>query len=271
MKTGWYWPLYGEDDEVAFTFAPSRSRKQVDTLLASFTGTLLSDGAAAYASFARERPELVHAQCWSHTRRLFVKAEDDEPAAVAEALALIGQLYAVEKTIGERQLEGVAKLDYRRAQALPAVDAFFAWVDAQCHRLELVPSSRLAKALAYAREREGALRVYLGDPKVAIDTNHLERALRPVPMGRKNWLFCWSEVGAEHVGVIQSLVTTCRLQGINRIPTSSTSCSASRVTRTRMSRCSRRGDGRPCSRTIRCALTSTSLPSNPRRRKDGTV
>jgi len=215
MKTGWYWPLYGEDDEVSFTFAPSRARRHVDAVLADFTGTLLSDGAAAYAAFARERPALVHAQCWSHTRRMFVKAETDEPAAVAEALALIGALYAVEAECRTRQMDAAAVLAHRRTQALPAVDAFFAWVDAQCHRLDLVPSSRLAKALVYAREREGALRVYLGDPTVAIDTNHLERALRPIPMGRKNWLFCWTEVGAEYVGVIQSLLTTCRLHAVN--------------------------------------------------------
>ena len=63
--------------------------------------------------------------------------------------------------------------------------------------------------------RRAALRVYLGDPSVAIDTNHLERALRPIPMGRKAWLFCWTEVGAEYVGIIQSLISTCRLHGIN--------------------------------------------------------
>jgi transposase len=215
MKTGWYWPLYGEDDEVVFTFSPSRARKHLDTLLAGFSGTLLSDGAAAYASFARERTELVHAQCWSHTRRMFVKAEADEPRAVAEALALIARLYAIEAELRARGDDASATLDYRRAHALPTVDAFFAWVDTQCHRLDLVPSNSLAKALAYAREREGALRVYLGDLTVAIDTNHLERALRPIPMGRKAWLFCWTEVGAEHVGVIQSLMTTCRLHGIN--------------------------------------------------------
>jgi len=215
MKRGWYWPLYGEDDEVAFTFAESRARRHVDAVLADFNGTLLSDGAAAYASFARVRPELVHAQCWSHTRRMFVKAETDEPQAVAEALALIGQLYVVESEIRERRLDREATLAYRTAHALAAVDAFFAWVEAQCRRLTLLPSSRLARALTYAREREGALRVYLGDPTVQIDTNHLERALRPIPMGRKAWMFCWTEVGAEWVGVVQSLVTTCRLHGIN--------------------------------------------------------
>lgn len=130
MKTGWYWPLYGEDDEVAFTFAPSRAHKHIDTVLAGFHGALLSDGAAAYASFARERPELVHAQCWSHTRRMFVKAEMDEPVAVAAALALIGRLYAVEVEIRAQQIDAAATLVRRQRDALPAVDDFFAWVDA---------------------------------------------------------------------------------------------------------------------------------------------
>ena len=98
---------------------------------------------------------------------------------------------------------------------MPVVDRFFAWLDAQRHRMDVLPRQPYAKALAYAAEREGALRVYLSDPTVAIDTNHLERALRPIPMGRKNWLFCWTEVGAEHVGVIQSLMVTCRLHNIN--------------------------------------------------------
>jgi transposase len=218
MRTGWYWPVYGEDEEIAFIFAPSRARVEVERILGEFTGTLLSDGAAAYASFARQRAGLVHAQCWAHARRMFVTAEEEEPARVAEALALIGALYAVEEALRSRGVDAEAKLAARRERALPAVEAFFAWVDAQCHRLDLLPSSRLAKALGYAREREGGLRVYLGDPTVAIDTNHLERALRTVPMGRKNWLFCWTEVGAGHVGVIQSLLTTCRLQNVNPYP-----------------------------------------------------
>ncbi len=64
-------------------------------------------------------------------------------------------------------------------------------------------------------KRKAALEVFLGDDKVAIDTNHLERALRPIPMGKKNWLFCWTEVGAEAVGAIQSLLVTCRLHQVD--------------------------------------------------------
>ena len=63
--------------------------------------------------------------------------------------------------------------------------------------------------------RETSLRVFLENPEVPMDTNHLEREIRPIPMGRKNWLFCWTELGAEHVGIIQSLISTCKLQGVN--------------------------------------------------------
>lgn len=73
----------------------------------------------------------------------------------------------------------------------------------------------MTKAVAYALERKASLEVFLSDPDVPIDTNRLERGLRPIPMGRRNWLFCWTEVGAEHVGIIQSLISTCRLHGVD--------------------------------------------------------
>jgi hypothetical protein len=79
----------------------------------------------------------------------------------------------------------------------------------------VLPSSPLTKALAYVRERREGLQVYLDDADVPIDTNHLERALRAIPMGRKAWLFCWTELGARHVGIVQSLPTTCKLHEVD--------------------------------------------------------
>ena len=99
--------------------------------------------------------------------------------------------------------------------AKPISDRFFAWVDEQLAAQGFLPSNPLTKALAYARERRNGLEVYLTDPEVAIDTNHLERALRAIPMGRKAWLFSWTEMGAKHVGILQSLIVTCRLHQIN--------------------------------------------------------
>ena len=71
------------------------------------------------------------------------------------------------------------------------------------------------KSENYALERRSGLEVFLDDPEVAIDTNHLERALRPIPLGKRNWLFTSSEVGAQRVGIIQSLLVTCRLQAVD--------------------------------------------------------
>jgi transposase len=81
--------------------------------------------------------------------------------------------------------------------------------------MDLAKSSPLLKALGYVNGRQAALEVFLSDPDVPIDTNHLERALRPIPMGRKKWLFSWTEIGAQHIGVIQSLLVTCRLHDVN--------------------------------------------------------
>jgi transposase len=214
LKPTWYWPLYGDAAELSFTWSETRGSAHVKAQLGDFTGTLLTDGYAAYDAFAKHKPQVTQAQCWAHCRRGFERAIDDDPAA-HQALALIGALYAVEQAIRDRKLAGAAKLEYRSRHALPVVDAFFGWCHDQRQRLDLVNSAPFAKALVYADGRQAPLRVYLGDPDVPIDTNHLERALRVIPMGRKAWLFCWTEVGARHVGIIQSLLTTCRLQGVD--------------------------------------------------------
>lgn len=215
MRQGYFWPIYGDADEMVFRYAPSREHRHVDAFLGDFRGTLLSDGYEAYAAYARCRSDVTHAQCWSHCRRKFEHAREIEPAAGAEALALIGTLYRHEEVIREQGLEGEEKLRYREQHSRPVVDAFWAWCDRQCHRPELLPSSPLSKALKYAMSRQGSLEVFLSDPDVPIDTNHLERGLRPIPLGKKNWMFSWTEIGAERIGVIQSLLVTCRLQGVD--------------------------------------------------------
>jgi transposase len=91
----------------------------------------------------------------------------------------------------------------------------FKWIDKQFDSHGFLPSSPFLATMAYIRERRSGLEVYLDDPDVAIDTNHLERALRVIPMGRRNWLFAWTELGAKHIGIVQSLLATCRLHDLN--------------------------------------------------------
>jgi transposase len=216
MRQGYLWPLYGEADEIIFTYTPSRAAGHVrDVLGESFSGTLVSDGYEAYARYARQNTSVTHAECWAHTRRYFERAKEADPIAAAQALELIGELYRIEAHIRDQQLTDATKLKYRTEHSEPAVRAFWQWCDKQCQRHDLLPSHPLTKALKYAMARTDSLKVFLSDPDVPIDTNHLERALRPIPMGRKNWLFCWTELGAKQVGIIQSLLVTCKLHGIN--------------------------------------------------------
>lgn len=217
MKAAYFWPVYGEHDEVCFPFFESRRAQHVQDALGlspAEGAVLLSDGYSAYAHYAK-KTGITHAQCWAHTRRLFFEAQSAEPKAGAEALDMIGALYQVEADIREQQYKAARKLDHRLIHAKPIVERFFAWVNRQFEAQGLLPSSPLTKALAYARERRCGLEVYLHDADVPIDTNHLERALRAVPMGRKNWLFHWTEVGAKYAGIVHSLIVTCRLHEID--------------------------------------------------------
>lgn len=215
MRTGYFWPVYGDRDEVAFPFARTRGRPHIEEILGEFEGTLVSDGYEAYERFATRRDAVVHALCWSHTRRGFVKAEDVEPTRATQALEQIRALTEIEREIAEKQLEGEAKLAARAQHSQPVVAAFFAWLERELVAHALLPTNPFTKAARYALERKKGLEVFLTDPDVPIDTNHLERALRPIPMGRKNWLFCWTEVGAEVVGQIQSLISTCVLHDVD--------------------------------------------------------
>lgn len=217
MKTGYFWPVYGEGDEVCFPYFPSRAGAQVHAVLGEnhvADSVLLTDGYAAYDSYTKKLG-LTHAQCWAHSRRKFFEAQDIEPEGAQAALLQIQELYAIEEEIRERKLAGESKRMHRLTHSKSRVEAFFAWIDHQFERQGLLPSNPFTQALNYARERRAALEVFLIDPDVPMDTNHLERALRPIPMGRKNWNFCWTELGAQHVGIIQSLIVTCRLHGID--------------------------------------------------------
>jgi transposase len=217
MNAGYFWPIYGEHDEVCFPFFDSRRHENVEQALGlkqPGEAVLLSDGYEAYASYAK-KVGVTHAQCWAHSRRAFFEAQGAEPQAAAQALRQIGRLYDIEREIGKRALKGENKRLPRLTHSKPVVDAFFDWVDRQFEQQGLLPSNPLTKALAYVRERRAGLEVFLGDPDVPIDTNHIERALRAIAMGRRNWLFCWTEVGAEHAGIVQSLIATCRLHDID--------------------------------------------------------
>lgn len=216
MRQAWLWPVLGKTGDIAFHFSPSRGKQVLtDLLKEQFTGTVQTDGYDVYARYFSEHEGIIHALCWAHTRRAFLKAEDSEPRKTRHILTLIQILYRIERQLRERGADDEHILKTRQQRSRRCVDKIFRWINEQRQDPGLLPRSPLAKALNYAGEREAGLRVFLGDAWVTLDTNDLERALRVIPMGKKNWLFCSSEVGAEHVATIQTLLATCRAHGVN--------------------------------------------------------
>jgi hypothetical protein len=184
MKTGYFWPIYGDRDEVVFPFSDSRSGAVIREALGEYCGVLLTDGYPAYEKYAEQINGVVHAQCWSHTRRHFLKAEDIEPQLTATALGYIRKLYEEEGELGRCVLEDTKRLEQRGKQCKPIVDEFFEWLKETLAERLLLPSNPFTAAADYALAREGPLRVFLEYPDVPIDTNHLEREIRPIALGR---------------------------------------------------------------------------------------
>lgn len=212
MDSGYFWVFYGDKHEVQFVYSPTRSRTVLDKLLEGYTGTLLSDGYKAYESFTNRTLGVAWAGCWAHTRRYFVEAERNEPRKVQEVLVAFQKLYDIEaKGRGKPK----ALKDLRQEQSRPVVDALFTHFRTELSASALLPSNAYVKALEYAINHEAPLRVFLENPEVAIDTNHVERMIRPAVVGRKNWLFHTTEDGARYSGILYSLLQTCSLQDID--------------------------------------------------------
>jgi transposase len=185
----------------------SRSKSRASSRpLRRFKGTLQVDG---YAGFEQLVPTgIVLAACWAHTRRKFYEVHQATGSPIAsEALRRIGELYAIEGRIRGRSDE--LRRTIRRELAQPLVDTLKTWLAAELDRVP--PRSPLADAIRYALVRWKALCLYLDDGRVELDTNTVERAIRPIALGRKNHLFAGSDGGADRWAIVCSLITTAKL------------------------------------------------------------
>lgn len=210
---GYFWVFFGDRREVCFHSSTSRGRKVLDDELKGFKGKLLCDGYAAYESFVALTQGRTLCQCWSHTRREFLEAEKGEPERVKWILRQIKAMYETdERTRGKPRDEVLA---VRQAEMKPLVDGLFAFLKETIAEGTFVPSDRFLKAAGYALAREAALRVFLDDPSVPMDTNHIERELRGHAVGRRNWTFHVTEDGARYAAIFYSLIRTCLLWDIN--------------------------------------------------------
>lgn len=219
MKKGYVWPIYGDKDEIVYHYNGSRGASVVRELLGGYEGTILSDGYSAYKSYVEGLKEadleatVTHATCWAHARRKFVKLEKIRPEEYTKALDFISKLYKIEAELSSKSYS--ERLTGRLGQSQGIVDDYFSWLRSFYGQPLLATNKLLRDAVKYSLEREDSLRVFLKNPELQLDTNHLEREIRPIAIGRKNFMFCWTEIGAKNLCVAQTLVRTCLLQGVN--------------------------------------------------------
>ncbi len=218
-KTGQLW-AYARDDRpwggtdppgVAYVYAPDRKAERPITHLAGFKGVLQVDGYGGYRVLA-ERGEVQLAFCWSHVRRRFYELAAAGPAPIAsEALERIAELYAIETDIRGRAAE--ERRAVRQDKSRPLIDDLEPWLRA---KLALISQkTKLAEAIRYALSRWDGLTRFLDDGRIEIDSNVVERAIRPIALNRKNALFAGSDGGGEHWAVIASLIETCKLNAVD--------------------------------------------------------
>jgi len=200
---------------VVFDYQESRSRAGPMEFLESFQGVLQTDAYAGYNEILTW-PGVKAGGCFAHARRKFYEAKDSDFARAEAALKIIGRLYAVEdKARGEKpedKLPPEERYKLRQAESVPIMKEIKAWLDTEVHKT--LPKSAMGQAISYTLNIWNRLETYLTDGRFEIDNNLLENAIRPVALGRKNWLFAGSHDGAKRSAMIYSFVGTCAMQGI---------------------------------------------------------
>jgi len=222
-KTGYFWVLARDDrpwrgrapPAVLYSYAPGRGSEHAIALLWGYTGVLQTDAYAAYGKLAdpkRVGGPVTLAYCWAHWRRQWFDIAKSPPAPIAaEVLQRIAELYEIEAEI--RGEDADARRVVRQQKSKPLIAALRNWLEKTLPQLPR--GSSIAQAIRYGfNQWEGLLR-FLDDGRIEIDSNTVERAMRPIALNRKNALFAGSDEGAENWAMLASLIETCKLHGIN--------------------------------------------------------
>ena len=216
-KKGYLWAVARDDrpwggsdpPAVAYIYAPGRGGEHAQRMLTGFTGVLQVDG---YAAYNKLQPAVTLALCWAHFRRRFYDLAKGGNAPIAkEILRRIGELYDIEAEI--RGLEAQERYAVRQARAKDLVDDLGTWLKEQLARVP--KSSTIAKDMRYGITHWDGLCRYLDDGRIEMDTNTVERSIRPIALNRKNALFAGSDEGGANWAIIASLIETCKLNDVN--------------------------------------------------------
>ena len=211
-RTGRLWVYVGDRGHpyTVFDYTPTRSRDGPTNFFGAYAGYIQADAYGGYDHLFKPRadgaPVPTEVGCWAHARRKFVEGEDVDPLRAHTAVAMVRLLYDVEDEA--RGLDSEARLALRRQKSVPRLEQIKTWFEAQ--KVEVLPKSPMGQAMDYCLSNWAALLRYTSDGDLSIDNNATENALRPVALGRKNWLFAGSDEGGRTGAALMSLVGSCK-------------------------------------------------------------
>jgi hypothetical protein len=212
---GYYWVYYNTLNKlVMFKYEPGRDGQCPRDMLRGYKGHIHVDGFSAYTQF-ENTPDIIVSNCWAHARRKFIDAQSFDNARASEVLTLIAELYGIEKHCREQHFNAAQIKEARQAQSAPILEALHLVLKNQ--QITSLPNSPIGKAIEYTLKRWIKLNVFTQEGFLPIDNNLVENSIRPVAIGRKNWLFAGSHEAAQRSAMLYSLFATCKLHNIEPI------------------------------------------------------
>jgi len=216
---GYLWVAHRPGQDVIFEWYTTRQAKCLDKLIPiDFSGTIQCDGYSAYDRFAKHcalqgRPVLL-AGCWAHTRRGFYEALDHAPKEAGWVMRQIAHLYDIERKLRPQRGGPALRDAYRASQSAPICRRIHRILQRWYLTRRFLPKSTMGQAVGYALGQWESLQIYLKDPKIEIDNNLVENAIRPTALGKKNWLFFGDADAGQRSAIIYSIIESCRRHGV---------------------------------------------------------
>lgn len=208
---GYYWVYHSPQKRlVLFDYRQGRGREGPKEILKDYNGYLQTDGYGVYDDF--DKNGITHLNCWAHARRMFDEALSNDKVRSEFALLKIQKLYAIERQARELQYTPEQRFELRQQKALTVLDELGRWL--KDNITQVLPKSLIGKAIAYNVVRWEKLYRYTQNGLLEIDNNLVENAIRPVALGRKNYLFAGSHQAAQRAGMIYSLLASCKHNGV---------------------------------------------------------
>jgi transposase len=212
-RTARLWVYVGDEEHphTVFDYTRSRSRDGPAKFLEKYSGYLQADAFAGYDCIYACKT-VIEVACWAHARRKFTEARDSDVRA-DEMLLLISEMYAVEQEARGRTAN--LRREIRKLKTAPILERIYCWL--KTREVETLPQSFMRKAIGYMLNQWQALTRFLEDGTLEPDNNTAENALRPVVLGRKNYLFVGNDAGGRRAAILYSLIASCKRRGINPV------------------------------------------------------